>query len=113
MSLPSPFDEAARLAALHRYSVLDSSPEEAFDDLTNLASLICATPIALVSLVDSGRIWFKSRFGLNVSEIPRIDGFCSSNSGAESQVLCRCTANYSLRPSGRLAVCDRYRRAGH
>jgi len=78
MSLPSPLDETARLAALHRYSVLDSSPEEAFDDLTNLASLICATPIALVSLVDSGRIWFKSRLGLNVSEIPRIDGFCSS-----------------------------------
>src|SRR6476660_2885679 len=78
MSLPSPLDETARLAALHRYSVLDSSPEEAFDDLTNLASLICATPMALVSLVDSGRIWFKSRLGLNVSEIPRIDGFCSS-----------------------------------
>jgi signal transduction histidine kinase len=57
---------------------LDTRPEDAFDDLTNLASLICATPIALVSLVDSGRIWFKSKVGLNVTEIPRIDGFCSS-----------------------------------
>ena len=73
-----PASESARLAALHRYSVLDSAPEQAFDDLTNLASLICATPIALISLVDSRRIWFKSKVDLNATEIPRIDGFCSS-----------------------------------
>jgi signal transduction histidine kinase len=78
MSGPSPSEESARLAALRQYSLLDTRPEDAFDDLTNLASLICATPIALVSLMDSGRIWFKSKVGLNVSEIPRIDNFCSS-----------------------------------
>jgi signal transduction histidine kinase len=70
--------ELERLATLHSYAVLDSPAEDTFDDLTKLASMICGAPIALVSLVDSNRIWFKSKIGLDVSEIPRIDGFCSS-----------------------------------
>lgn len=74
---PLPLDEAARLAALKRYEILDTTAEMDFDDLTALAAQICGTPIALVSLVDVGRQWFKSRVGLDASETPRALSFCA------------------------------------
>lgn len=70
-------DENARLQALYRYRILDSDPEKAFDDLTILASHICQTPVALITIIDSGRQWFKSKVGLNVSETPRAVSFCA------------------------------------
>jgi PAS domain S-box-containing protein len=69
--------EAARLQALHRYGVLDSAPEPAFDEITTLAAAICGAPIALVSLVDRDRLWFKSRVGFDLAETPRDQAFCS------------------------------------
>ena len=78
MDLDHPINEVARISELHRYAILDTPAETAFDDLTKLAAYVCGTPISLVSLVDTGRIWFKSKVGLAASEIPRIDGFCSS-----------------------------------
>ncbi len=74
---PLPANEAERLAALRRYAVLDSGPEDAFDELTQLASTLCSTPIALVSLVDENRQWFKSRVGLDAPQTHRDLAFCS------------------------------------
>jgi anti-sigma regulatory factor (Ser/Thr protein kinase) len=70
-------DEPARLAALHRYRILDTEPEQRFDDLTLLASQICDTPISLITLIDSDRQWFKSRVGLDVEETSRGVAFCA------------------------------------
>lgn len=78
MPTPMPIkDEAARIAALQKYAILDTEPEQAFDDLVLLASFICKAPIALISLVDENRQWFKSRVGLSVSETPREIAFCA------------------------------------
>ena len=79
VSTPSPSTprELSRLAALLRYEILDTPDEAAFDDITQLAARYCGTPIALISLVDGERQWFKSRLGLDVSETPRQISFCT------------------------------------
>ncbi len=69
-------DDAQRRAAMRAYQILDTPPEPAFDDLTRLAGEICGTPIALISLLDEQRYWFKSHLGLDACEVPRGGGFC-------------------------------------
>jgi PAS domain S-box-containing protein len=69
-------DEAARQEDLQRYEVLDTPPDEALDDLTGLAAQICGTPIALISLIDGNRQWFKSKVGIEQAELPRDISFC-------------------------------------
>ena len=69
--------EADRLAALRRYRILDTDPEQRFDDLALLASQICGTPMALISLVDRDRQWFKARVGVDVPQTPRDIAFCA------------------------------------
>jgi PAS domain S-box-containing protein len=74
---PPPPDEARRLEVLRQYAVLDTLPEQELDDLTALAAQICGTPIAVISLVDEHRQWFKARVGLEVVETPRDVAFCA------------------------------------
>lgn len=71
-----PPDEAERLRALERYAILDTLPEPLYDDLVALAAHVAGTPIALISLVDEKRQWFKARVGLGATETPRSVSFC-------------------------------------
>ncbi|MFB2768360.1 PAS domain S-box protein [Pelatocladus sp. BLCC-F211] len=71
-----PNNEVKRLEALHEYQILDTVPEQVFDDLAFLATQICQTPIALINLIDAKRQWFKAKVGLSVQEMPKEIGFC-------------------------------------
>ncbi|MEE4382258.1 MAG: GAF domain-containing protein [Pseudomonadales bacterium] len=75
--VPRPLNEAERLAALRGYRILDTQPERAYDDVVAVASHLAGTPIALVSLVDADRQWFKARHGLDAVETPRDLAFCA------------------------------------
>ncbi|EAR61283.1 histidine kinase response regulator hybrid protein [Oceanospirillum sp. MED92] len=77
ISAQLPGNEEQRLEELYSYDILDSADEKEFDDLTQLASEICDTPIALISLIDPERQWFKSRVGLDATETSRDIAFCS------------------------------------
>ncbi|WP_321889163.1 sensor domain-containing diguanylate cyclase [Paraburkholderia bannensis] len=77
ITAPLPLDEDLRLRALKRLDILDSEPEEAFDRVARLAARAFAVPIALVSLVDEDRQWFKSHYGLAACETPRSMSFCA------------------------------------
>lgn len=73
------FDESARIDAVRRYDILDTPPDGSFDRITALAAELFDVPIALVTIVDDDRIWFKSRFGLEgVEQIGRDPGLCAS-----------------------------------
>jgi GAF domain-containing protein len=77
MKAPLPKNEKKRLEVLWQYDVLDTVPEKVFDELTELAATICESPIAMITLVDEDRQWFKSKVGTNVNETPREVSFCA------------------------------------
>ena len=81
---PIPKNEVSRLDALASYNILDTLPEKEFDRLTQLASIICGAPIAIITLIDKDRQWFKSKIGLNASEMPRDISFCQYTINDES-----------------------------
>ena len=74
---PLPPNETDRLQALRDLGLLDTLAEFAFDEVVPLASYICGTPVALVTLVDENRQWFKSKVGIDITETPRYDSFCA------------------------------------
>jgi diguanylate cyclase (GGDEF)-like protein len=76
-NFPLPQGDTERIKALADYAILDTLPEQAYDDITLLAGQLCSTPISLVSLVDSERQWFKSKVGLETVEMPRYIAFCA------------------------------------
>ena len=80
---PPAVSEPERLRALRRYHILDTEPEQAFNDLAQLAAFVCGTPMAMVSLTDEKRQWFKARTGLDVAQIPREHAFCQYAMRAE------------------------------
>ncbi len=73
---PIPPDEAERLNALRRYQILDTPPDPDLDDLTRIAAALCGTPIALISLVDRDRQWFKAKVGIEAAQTGRAESFC-------------------------------------
>jgi len=77
MTYPVPTDEAGRLAALQELDILDSAPEQLYDDVVALAAAICRVPIAIINLVDADRQWGKALVGLESSEAPREASFCA------------------------------------
>lgn len=80
-------DEAKRLDDLRLYKILDTAAEKTFDELTQIASAICETPISLISLVDENRQWFKSRHGLDATETPRAYAFCAHSIQGEEMMV--------------------------
>jgi len=92
-----PKDEVARLAALHRYQILDTPPERAFDDLVQIATTICGTQMGAVTLIDEDRQWFKARKGLGATETPRDFAFCAHAILTPDQVLTVENAELDLR----------------
>src|SRR3954469_8026971 len=70
-------EESQRLAALRSFHILDTPPEQEYDDLVQLAAQICETPIALLTLVDEERQWFKARVGFEIPQTDRSVSFCS------------------------------------
>lgn len=73
---PIPKNDPQRIKVLWQYEILDTVPEEVFDDLTELAARICEAPIALITLVDENRQWFKSKVGVSINETSRDISFC-------------------------------------
>jgi PAS domain S-box-containing protein len=86
-NVPELANEENRLASLRSYHILDTAEEQDFDELTTLASVICQTPVALISLVDKDRQWFKSHKGTDVTETPRDYSFCAHTIAAPVPIM--------------------------
>ena len=84
---PIPAREAERLRALDRYAILDTAPEDGFDEVVQLAAALCATPVALITLVDQSRQWFKARLGVTPRETSRMISFCAHAISATDDVF--------------------------
>ena len=80
-------NEQSRLKELYRYNILDTKPEVELDELAEIASIICNTPISLISMVDKKRTWHKSKYGFDVEEVLRGDSFCQHALHNSKEVL--------------------------
>ncbi len=77
MKAPKPKNEVQRIKILWQYEVLDTVPEKVFDELTSLAAYLCEAPVALITLVDENRQWFKSKVGISLKETSRDISMCA------------------------------------
>ncbi|PRP66438.1 GAF domain-containing sensor histidine kinase [Nonlabens agnitus] len=84
---PRPSNEKLRQQALEKYQILDSLPEDSYDDITRIIASICDTPIALISLLDNDRNFFKSKHGVELSEAPRDLSFCSHTIISDDDIM--------------------------
>jgi diguanylate cyclase (GGDEF)-like protein len=84
---PLPPDESGRIATLHALGILDTEPEQRYDRLTRIARTMFSVPVAVVSLVDMNRQWFKSKSGLQMRETPRYVSFCA-HAILQDEVMC-------------------------
>jgi PAS domain S-box-containing protein len=94
-------DEPVRLATLREYQILDTEPEEAYDELVKLAAFVCTAPMAVMSLIDEGRQWFKARLNLDAVELPRELSFCEQTIFADDALLvpdARADARFATSP---------------
>lgn len=89
--------EQQRLEALRAYAVLDTPSEDSFDELVELVAQICDTPMALISLVDEQRLWYKARVGVSLSESPREQAFCAQAIEHPNQLMQVCDASQDAR----------------
>lgn len=80
-------DETARQNAVNRLQIVDTPDEQAYDDITRLAANMCGAPMALITLVDKQRQWFKSRVGFQLTESPRENSFCSAAINKADEIL--------------------------
>lgn len=87
MTSPVSHDDAKRLDALDAYQIMDTPAEQAYDDVVKLAAAVCDVPIALVSLLDTERQWFKAKVGLDASQTPIQDAFCAHTITSDKEVM--------------------------
>ena len=87
MTAPLPIDEDARLENLESYDILDTLPEQAYDDIVRLAAIICGSAMGFITMIDRDRQWFKATLGLDVSETPRDISFCAHALSTPDEVL--------------------------
>ena len=85
-----PENEAERLKNLGSYNILDTLPETDYDDITAIAAEICGTPIALISLLDNKRQWFKSHHGIDTTETSKEESFCAHS------ITSMCFSSFSI-----------------
>jgi two-component system, cell cycle sensor histidine kinase and response regulator CckA len=74
---PLPQNESSRLESLRSFRILGTAREQVFDDIAQLAALICDAPVAVIAFIDEQRVWFKAKIGLELDEIPRDGSFCA------------------------------------
>ncbi|HEY9767445.1 MAG TPA: GAF domain-containing protein [Coleofasciculaceae cyanobacterium] len=106
MKASVPANESARLEALRQYRILDTPFEQAYDDITALAAFICDVPIALISLVDADRQWFKSSVGINVDGTSRDVSFCAHAILNESIMIVNDTLQDERFENNPLVICS-------